>query len=383
MLIMNIDFNRHPYLFIYGLLVLIGVGGFYSFYVNFLHDYYSAKQWEPASCLVEKSSLLIYTGHSRRSRPNTYNLNSQTYKIFIQYKYEYQGEWYKGNRYRFFDFYSAGKLNKEKIIQAHPVGSSLTCYIDPLHPEKSVINREEGLFYVILILLIPCVLVFVGMGGIYSILKEDQDTNTAMGMITLSEVSPFKKFLTAIMMGMFWNAITSFFVVVYWVPLYIEKGSFLFFESLFFAPFVIIGILLLINIFYQLMTLFNPNTTITINSSSLHPGGHYRLNFYTDGRTDLLTSFSITLVGKSIEKIQKDKATTLKETVFYEGKIYQQDNGEIIPYGLADFDLPEDIKPSAIQGNIEIKWVINVKGKIRFWPDVDNEYPVKVAPLSK
>ena len=53
--------------------------------------------------------------------------DSTTYSVDIVYRYEVGGRTYRGNRYDFLGGSSSGYEAKQRVVDAHPVGATVTC----------------------------------------------------------------------------------------------------------------------------------------------------------------------------------------------------------------------------------------------------------------
>ena len=140
----------------FGVFAAAGCGTFYFLTWKPLYGIYEASRWEEKDCEVLSSRLV----ESRGS-------DGSTYRIDIRYRYE--GPWgsYEGDRYNFSVGSSSGYDRKAKIVDAHPPGIEVPCYVDPDDPTRSVINRKPG-FY-LLWGLFPLPFLLVGFGGLIGV----------------------------------------------------------------------------------------------------------------------------------------------------------------------------------------------------------------------
>ena len=94
--------------------------------------------WSPNAAVVTSSKV------DRNISPSPKN-TSVTYSIHIDYQYNYQGKTYRGDRYDFFrskNMYTSEKDTIEAIVLRHPVGTKITCLVNPENPAESVISRK-------------------------------------------------------------------------------------------------------------------------------------------------------------------------------------------------------------------------------------------------
>ena len=93
--------------------------------------------------------------------------HNEEYKTLdIQYRYVYLNKCYVGNRYDWFrtQYYTTnfGGNGMHQVVRQHPVGTAITCLVDPENPSESVVSREicyDRLFFGLLPLL------FLLLGG--------------------------------------------------------------------------------------------------------------------------------------------------------------------------------------------------------------------------
>lgn len=138
-----------------------------------------AKSWKPVPAIVEKSYLDSYTTRSKNRR-TTY------YRIKITYNYSYNGKTYRGTEYDLTrssgSGVSVGVSQLRRIVQAHPAGRQITCYVNPSNPRKALIDRELSMVYVMdwilfcFLMLVP-VICFI----VYFVLKRKERNNVDEG----------------------------------------------------------------------------------------------------------------------------------------------------------------------------------------------------------
>ena len=117
-------------------LLFVTLGGILCYYFLYRPISLVAKSasWSPNAAVVTSSKVDRNISHAQK-----------TYSIHIDYQYNYQGKTYRGDRYDFFrskNIYTSEKDTIEAIVLHHPVGTKITCLVNPENPAESVISRK-------------------------------------------------------------------------------------------------------------------------------------------------------------------------------------------------------------------------------------------------
>lgn len=143
--------NNPSRTFIFGFLAILGTVLFYFLGYEPLTKIIQARTWSPILTKVESNSLIEGVV---RTKDGTHKI----YKVNIQYAYQYDGKWYKGNQYNFNSFYTSDIKRLQNILADYPVGKKFICYVDSKDPSRSVIQRDVGWY------LLPGVMSFILIG---------------------------------------------------------------------------------------------------------------------------------------------------------------------------------------------------------------------------
>ena len=139
--------------------IALGGGGCYFFLYRPLQKVMQSSSWITTPATVVKSQLATKSSH-QRSR-----IDRRDYSIHIDFQYTYKGKSYIGKRYDFFrslDKYSnGGEEAMQEVVNRHPVGTEITCLVNPENPSESVISREIY-FPMLIIGFIPLLFFTVG-----------------------------------------------------------------------------------------------------------------------------------------------------------------------------------------------------------------------------
>jgi hypothetical protein len=239
-----------------------GLAVFHSAVAQPIGSYLGSKDWEISHATVTESKLDWDDGAAR---------------VDIKYSYRIDGNDYNGERYGWDrSRQNFGIAEKQKIVDRHNIGSSVTIWIDPDEPSESVINRSHtGISGINLLFPIPFLL--VGICGIsFAWLAGWATARTRVLMGLLAETAeqnglpsiagqlryppngkdPSRKLVFSMAQGrvegfgilfaaIFWNGIVGVFLSLL-VEFIISGDGTALFLGPFLIPFVIIGVWLII-----------------------------------------------------------------------------------------------------------------------------------------
>lgn len=330
-----------------------------------------------------------------------------TYSVDIFYSYSFEGRDYKSNTVGLMSGSSSGRSSKQEKVKEHPPGKAITCYVNPEKPWQSLLERELGWWA--LFALFPLPFIAVGLGGLWwtfkkrSKAKATSNSDNKLGRRSSSirhsatgsdkfhssarkEFSPggsrIKWVFGSIFIALFWNGITSVFVwqaVQSWI-----KGNGEWFLTIFITPFVLIGIGLILHIFYRLFALFNPSPKLSLTPGEITLGQSAKLKWNVSSGAQRINHFAIYLVGEEEAEYRRGTDTVKVSSIFYEQALIDTQDPRKSSTGSTKIELSPDaanIMPSWKSHNNRIKWSLQVKGKISFWPDVSDSYEVQVTPV--
>lgn len=318
-----------------------------------------------------------------------------TYSVDIFYSYEYEGAPYKSNTLGLMSGSSSGRASKQEKVDQHPPGKEITCYVNPDKPWQALLDRDLGWWA--LFALFPLPFIAIGVGGFWWLLKHRGKKKTpgktasalyrstnASDPAPVSAHRTFKPggrrtgwFFGAIAIALFWNGITSVFVwqaVKSW-----QSGNPEWFLTLFITPFVLIGLCLIGHVFYRLLALFNPATTLTLTPGEITLAQAAKLKWSTPGGNHRMSRFAIYLVGEEEAQYRRGTDTATDTQVFHEQTLIDTQDPRKSIAGTTGIELA-DTMPGWKGTHNRIKWSLHVKGEISIWPDVSDRYDITVFP---
>jgi hypothetical protein len=305
--------------------------------------------------------------------------DGNTYSVDILYEYEAGGRVRRSNRYEFLGGSSGGSAAKEAIVAANPPGTQRSCWVNPDNPDDVVMHR--GLSKTYWIILVPMLFAAAGAGGMVFAFRTRkggaQKPAASAGPMTLKTPHPVAKVFGMLFIALFWNGIVSVFV---WQMLKEWKsGGKPFGLTCFLVPFVLIGLGLIVGVFYTLLGAFNPRPSLTLSSSTVPLGGSATLSWTFTGAVSKLTGMRILLEGVEEASYRSGKSTRTERETFAKISVYESPGG-VAPSGSAEVHIPSDTMHSFAGGSNRIVWALKLSGEIPKWPDVTESVEIEVTP---
>ena len=310
---------------------------------------------------------------------------------------------YKANRYDFMGGSSSGYQSKQAIVSRYTPGSKAVCYVNPRDPVEAVLER--GVTPIMWVGLLPLVFVFLGFIGLVSALRKRsnqagfvtflQDTrfpaNAVLSQLTAAEMSapvilkpkasPAGKLLATLAIALFWNGIISVFLVQVFKNW--RSGHLEWFLVLFLTPFVLIGLGLVVAVFYFLLALFNPRPHLTVSPGVPRLGESLRVEWEVCGRVEALRALRVRLQGREEATYTRGTTTSTDRSVFADLEVAIVTSPQEMRSGSAAVTIPQTLMHSFCGKHNKLLWCVQVHGEIERWPDVREEFPVNVAPAAR
>lgn len=369
----------------FGLFLLVGLGVLWLTLIGPGLGAWRARGWVATPCEVVSSQ--VETHPSDEGDP--------TYSVEVLYRYRIDGREYHSNRYHFHTGSTGGYEGKARAVERLPAGARFTCWVDPDDPSQAVIER--GLGREAWISLVPLLFVIVGGGGIVFALTAHRrqerrarkgtsageraatgdDGVVVDGARVLEPAqNPWTRLLILIFVAAFWNGITGVFVwqaVEGW-----RTGSPDGCLTLFILPFVAIGLLLLVSVPYSILALANPRPRLILTPGRLPPGGRAEISWRFTGAARRLRRLRIKLDAEESTTTGSGKSRSTKTTPLHTQTLVETELRSEIEHGNAAFVLSPDAPPTSSEGDAKVTWKLKLRGEIRFWPDVIEEFEITV-----
>jgi hypothetical protein len=339
-----------------------------------------ATTWKATPCTVVSSSMRSWSTDDGTS-----------HRADVLYEYQVGGRQWRSNNTSFFSFLSTGYEEAREFIDQYPEGSSATCWVDPRDPSRSVLDRRfhlENLFG-----LLPLLFILAGWAVAHHGWKQmrvgREATTPAMeesaieddsSLILKPQVGPGGKVAGAVFFALFWNGIVSVFVWQAWKGW--DQGNPDWFLNIFLVPFVLVGLLAVGLVGRFLLALANPRPRLTLTPGSPRLGDDLRLEWRFTGRAGRLSGIHILLQGREEATYQRGTDTITEHEVFATIDLANTQNDWEIPQGAVDLTIPSDTMHSFDADRNKIIWEIKVEGEIVRWPDIDQNFPITIRPIS-
>lgn len=327
-----------------------------------------------------------------------------TYAVDLFYRYQVDGRDYRSNRYDLLGGSSSGSKGKYEVTNAHPPGSKLTVFVDPDEPWRAVVNRSVGWWG--LFALFPLPFLAVGGGGLWWFFKKRGEGNSvsrprggrtaprrthragpkplvAGDWVRLGS-SRVGAFIGLLFFALFWNGIVSFGVRDAVGGLSNGGGIGRVFGgglSLFMIPFVLVGIGLIIGVLYAFAAMFVPRFEIQLADANLKPGRSVRLQWRRAGGIGETRDFSLLLVGREEATCSQGSSNSTARSVFHEEVLFETTVPQAMTSGSVSLPIPGDSVPSFRGKHNRIVWLLCLRAKVPWLPNLRDEREIVVLPF--
>jgi hypothetical protein len=173
--------------------------------------------------------------------------------------------------------------------------------------------------------------------------------------------------------AMIWNSITWTITYFAW-----RDGSW--FGIAFSSIFVVVGIAILLGAVYATLQIFNPKPTLVCSQNRLYPGTEFEVSWTHRGNTGRIQELRITLEGIEEATFKQGTSNRTERSLFHQQTIVQTTDSLEINEGYRVLTLPADTMHSFKSSRNAILWILKVHGKIAWWPDMTDQFPITIYP---
>ena len=353
-----------------------------------------ADSWVEVGCRIISAEVESHEGD-----------DSTTYSINISYEYEYEGRMYKSDRYDFVGWSSSGYSGKAKVVEGYRRPSNPVCFVNPERPSEAVLRR--GFHWGLLLALFPLPFLAAGVGGLIWVIRgpsrgKPQSTteqwlpeskaeplagpgftgDMASGSVVLKPSSgPWVKVIFAVVFAGFWNGIIWLAAMPNVIESWREGGGwFSGMFLLFMIPFLLVGVGMIVLVFYLVLAAFNPRPTLTLSNRTIPLGGSARLRWNITGNAGRIQNLKLLLRGAEEAPYRQGTRSYTDKNTFYQGELYSLEQSMTVGGGKTVIEVPSDTMHSFAARNNKIVWRIAVHGSIATWPDMHEEFEITVTP---
>lgn len=374
--------------------------------INPLLKSWSSNSWPETPCTVVKSEIDV----DRDS-------DGTTYRPRIEFTYNFDGMAWQSDT---FDFTSLNRSQARcrEIVNAHPVGTRMGCFVNPKDPEEAVILREYdfSLFGFIFPLIFVAIGLAVVLGSLFGFLFTKkgnkpisgdakfalQQSRSSLGQASDGRPVPatehpgdiedqiwdkpqklkpthsrLAKFALVSGAALFWNGIVG--TMIYGFVKDMGQGVDWFF-LLFMIPFVLVGLAILCGVIYLLGNLFNPNVELALSTGAVKRGDSVDIAWQLNGRTSGIRNLKVTIEGEESATYQRGTSSITETNVFCTIPVTETTAPEEIEFGSEAVPIPADTMHTFTADKNKILWRIVVHGSIPWWPDVKETFEFRVKP---
>ena len=334
--------------------------------------------WQATPCTIVGSTMRSWSTDDGTS-----------YRADVLYEYQVGNRIWRSNRVEFYGFLSTGYADAREILDRYPDRSPASCWVNPRDPSKSVLDRHFRRKH--LLGLIPLVFVLAGWAiahhGWKKMRVRKATEELTRGEVAIDDsplflkpqVGPVGKVGGSLFFALFWNGIVSIFVWQAWKGW--NQGNPDWFLTIFLVPFVLVGLASFGFVGHFLLALANPRPRLTLTPGHPRLGNELRLDWGFTGRAGRLGHLRIFLEGREEATYRRGTDTITESEVFATFDLLDTENDWEIPQGTVDLTIPSDSMHSFEADANKIIWEIKIEGDIVRWPDVNQSFPVTIAPM--
>ena len=188
--------------------------------------------------------------------------------------------------------------------------------------------------------------------------------------------SPGCKVITMAVIAVVWNAVVLAFGG------WRVKGSwnddfFGLFPSLFFSPFELIGIFLILLTGYFVLAMFNPRPRLILSTKQIRLGEPFNIEWEFTHSTRAVKRFYLYIEGWEMATYRRGTNTSTDKSIFAKINIADRPGAA---RGGAQVAVPANTMHTFASENNKIVWSIQLRGDIRVWPDVSESFVIEVLP---
>ncbi|MDA8017559.1 MAG: DUF3592 domain-containing protein [Thermoanaerobaculia bacterium] len=201
------------------------------------------------------------------------------------------------------------------------------------------------------------------------------------GQIDLEpNVSRTGKLIGALIFSAIWNGLIGLMIWKVFEDVFAGRSDdWLRFETFFFIPFVLIGLLLILFVIHTFLSLFNPVAHLQLGTGGPEVGTRFPMQWRLTGSSGRLRSLVIRIEGRESATYRRGTNTTTDRHTFYEEELVRIEPVRV-SQGSSEVILPAPSLPTWSSNNNKIQWRLLVQGDIPFWPDVSEDFPIEVSP---
>jgi hypothetical protein len=376
------------FLGVFGLLfVLVGSGVLIGAGLVPLNQAFRAAHWPEAPCVILASQVETHS-----------DSDGTTYAAKIRYRYSLDGAEFVSSRYSFLNI-GSGHERAQAVVDRYPVGANSICYYDPQDPGSAVLKREVGWGALFGLMGLP--FIAVGAVVVYTSARGFGRSKRAISIssnqpiaepefgLSPDEIKAYEgpqklrsgesRTAKLLMFGMgclFWNGM----LVIFGQHIFRKPG---WFELLFLLPFVIAGLGLLGAVVYQALCLFNPRVEVALSNGAVSLGETIDVAWQLEGRVGRLSRLTVSVDGVEQATYTRGSSTVTDKSTFASLVVYDGERKDDFAFGSQAVQIPPGAMHTFRARNNKFVWLVRVRGRIVWWPDIDESFEFVVQPQAR
>jgi Protein of unknown function (DUF3592) len=372
-----------------------------------------AANWREVGCVIQHISVKAHHG------------DGTTYSPEVSFSYSIDGQPYTSKQFWFGNGSYGDRRAIERAISPYQAGGEYPCYVNPRNFSEAVLTRQVAA-HAWLGWLFGGIFGLVGLGGMIAglrslmknkkavrqpsqfsqerkavpsvqPLKHHHDPSGGMtsesipeydfdsSVCPIEEDRPDEPLILAPKASRVGSAIGAWIFSIIWNAIAWTIGYFVFqdhqwFAMIFIGVFMIVGIAAIMGSIYCTLQIFNPRTSVVCSQRNLYAGSEFEISWLHQRNTSSISELLIELVGEESATYRQGTTTRTDKKAFFKQTIVQTNEPTEISNGFRLVSLPVDTMHSFQGARNAIVWRISVQGKIRFWPDIHDEFSITIYP---
>ena len=154
------------------------------------------------------------------------------------------------------------------------------------------------------------------------------------------------------------------------------------FAMLFLSIFILIGLGAIIGVIYQLLAMFNPVVEVAFSNVVVELGETVDVAWEMSGNANRISELKLDIVGTESATYRRGTDTHTDTKEFIRIPIVTTTDSSEMQFGSTSIEIPGNTMHSLDGPNNKILWTVEVKGDIKWWPDIGDTYCFFVRPPS-
>jgi hypothetical protein len=175
-------------------------------------------------------------------------------------------------------------------------------------------------------------------------------------------------------LALFWNGICGS------IAYFGSRNGMPIFAMVIVGVFLALGVAILIGAVYKTLQLLNPVTTVVCSQRFLYPGSEFEVSWFQKGNVSRIKLFKLILEGEESATYRQGTSSRTETKKFVEKVIVETGDHSTMSRGFELVTLPEDTMHTFRASRNTIRWYIQVRGSIAFWPDMDDRFEIVIYP---